>query len=815
MRVVLSVTAFLVLSIIATQTSAQGIMNGTVLRPDQQKADAAIVNLLRAKDSILVKAVITDSLGQFEFLITKPDTYIISVGFVGAAKYYSKPIGPINANQIIQLGTIQLNPSTASTLEEVTVTNKLPFVEKKIDRTVINPDALVTNAGTNALEVLEKSPGIQVDMNGNISLRGKQGVMVFVDDKPTYLSAADLANYLRSLPSSILAIIEIMTNPPAKYDAAGNAGIVNIKLKRTKTKGINGGINTSYGQGVYARTNNSFNLSYRINKINFFTNLSYNINNSYQDLFIERQYFKPGTSVMNSTFNQNSYIKREASGFTGKAGFDYYINKKSTFGLVLNGFVNETVNTTTNNAQVGDATAQLQSLVKAYSPSDRDFNNQSVNLNYTYKLNDKGKEISANADYVGYNGATNQYLLNSINNANNIFVSSTNLVSNLPSNIDIWAAKIDYLNPLKNGGRFESGVKSSIVNTNNVANFYDEINSQQKPNYDFSNNFTYKENINAAYVNYNFNHKKFSFQTGLRFENTNIEGTQMGNPVRKDSSFTRTYNNLFPTIFMLYRLDSVGNHQMGLSVGRRINRPDYQSMNPFTYPLDRFTLYSGNPYLQPTFSQNIEFSHTYKNRFTTAFEFTYVKDVISETIQQENGIFYSRPGNLGEQYAYSLSFNGAFNPVKWWVLQLYTEVTMNDFRSKVYGQQLNNKGTYWYFGPTNQFTINQKWSAELSGTYTTKVVVGQFITIPVWTMRMGFSKKILKEMGSLKFSLNDIFYTNQPGGDILAVASSTAKWKSFLDTRVATISFSYRFNKGKSLNARNTGGTDAEKGRVK
>ena len=326
MRVILSVTAFLVFSIIATQTSAQGIINGTVLRPDQQKADAAIVNLLRAKDSILVKAVITDSVGQFEFLITKPDTYILSVGFVGAVKYYSKPLGPINANQIIQLGTIQLNPSTASTLDEVTVTNKLPFVEKKIDRTVINPDALVTNAGTNALEVLEKSPGIQVDINGNISLRGKQGVMVFVDDKPTYLSAADLANYLRSLPSSILATIEIMTNPPAKYDAAGNAGIINIKLKRTKTKGINGGINTSYGQGVYARTINSFNLNYRINKINFFTNLSYNINNSYQDLFIERQYFKPGTSVMNSTFNQNSYIKREASGFTGKAGFDYNIN---------------------------------------------------------------------------------------------------------------------------------------------------------------------------------------------------------------------------------------------------------------------------------------------------------------------------------------------------------------------------------------------------------------------------------------------------------------------------------------------------------
>lgn len=140
---------------------------------------------------------------------------------------------------------------------------------------------------------------------------------------------------------------------------------------------------------------------------------------------------------------------------------------------------------------------------------------------------------------------------------------------------------------------------------------------------------------------------------------------------------------------------------------------------------------------------------------------------------------------------------------------------MNDFRSNVYGQQLNNKGTYWFLGPTNQFTINKKWSAELSGTYTTSVVTGKFITIPVWTMRMGFSKKILKDMGSLKFNLNDIFYSQQPGGDILAVANSSAKWKSFLDTRVATISFSYRFNKGKSLNARNTGGSDAEKGRVK
>lgn len=794
---------------------AQTTISGTVKAPGKLNAEGAIVTLVQANDSSLVKVVLTDSLGQFEINTSKTGLLMLTVVYQGAAKYFSQPIQLLGTQQSVKLEPIQLLPKVGNTLDEVTVASKLPFVEKKIDRTVINPDALISNAGTNALEVLEKSPGVQVDINGNISLRGKQGVMVFIDDKPTYLTAADLANYLRSLPSSSLATIEIMTNPPAKYDAAGNAGIINLKLKRTKTKGINGSFNSSYGQGVYARTNNSVNLNYRVNKINFFTNLSYNINQSFQDLFIERQYFKPNTTVLNSTFNQNSFIKRATNGFNGKLGFDYYFNKKATFGLVLNGFINQNNTTTTNKAAVGDGSAQLQSMVQAFSPSKRTFNNQSVNLNYAYKLNDRGREISTNADYVGYHGVTNQYLLNSIFDASNNFVSKTNLISDLPSDIDIWAIKVDYLNPLKDGGRFEAGMKSSYVNTNNIANFFDEANGIQAPNYDFSNHFSYKENINAAYINYNFNRKKFSFQTGLRFENTNIKGNQLGNPQRPDSSFTRQYNNLFPTVFMLYRVDSVGKHQLGLSIGRRINRPDYQSMNPFTYPLDRFTLYSGNPYLQPTFSQNIELSHTYKNRFTTAFEFTYVKDVISETIQQENGIFYSRPGNLGQQFAYSLSFNGAFNPAKWWVLQLYSELTYNEFKSTIYGQQLNNSGSFWFISPTNQFVLSKKWSAELSGTYTSRVVSGQFITIPVWTMRMGFSVKILKDMGSLKFTLNDMFYSNQPGGDILAVANSTANWKSFLDTRVGTFAFSYRFNKGKSLNARNTGGIDAEKGRVK
>ncbi|MDP1843729.1 MAG: outer membrane beta-barrel family protein [Sediminibacterium sp.] len=814
MRKIVFVSIFFNFFAISIAAQKNFILTGKVVLANQKLGEGAVVSLFKLNTNTLIKSNIADSLGSFSFTTNYTDSVYLVATYTGYLSFKSTSFKITENPGSFSYPTIQLKTKEQGELDEITVISKAPFVERKIDRTVINPDALIGNAGTNALEVLEKSPGVQVDINGNISLKGKQGVMVFVDDKPTYLAAADLANYLRSLPSSALATIELMTNPPAKYDAAGNAGIINIKLKRNIIKGISGGFNASYGQGAYARTNNSFNLNYRINKVNFFTNLSYIINNSYQDLFIERNYFKIN-GALNSAFYQNSFIKRHGDGLNGKIGFDYYINKKETFGIVLNGFINNTLNKTTNAAQVFDSANQIQGLVKAYSPSDRNFKNNSININYTYKLNEKGREISTNADYVGYKAVTDQSLLNNIYQGNGSFVSKTNLISDLPAKIDIWAFKADYLNPLKKGGRVEAGIKSSYVRTSNIANFYDETNGSITVNNDFSNNFNYSENINAAYLNYNFNKKKFSFQTGLRFENTNIDGRQIGNAIRKDSSFTRNYSNLFPTLFILYRLDSTGRHQLGLSVGRRINRPDYQSMNPFTYPLDRFTLYSGNPYLQPTFSQNIELSHTYKGRFTTAFEFTYVKDVISETIQQENGIFYSRPGNFGKQLAFSFSFNGVFTPAKWWVLQLYTEITRNDFTSEIYGQQLKNTGTYWYLGPTNQFTINKKWTAELAATYTTSVRTGQFITIPVWTMRMGLAKKILKDKGSFKFSLNDMFYSNQPGGDIIAIANSSAKWKSFLDTRVATITLSYRFNKGKSLNARNTGGSDAEKGRVK
>lgn len=792
---------------LAQQGNIKGRISG------MEAGDVPVVNLLLAKDSSIAKATFCDTNGIFEFDALKDGLYLAAVNHLGYLGYTSNPIDISAAQQQVTLPDIILQ-AAATAIKEVEIVARKPFVQQKIDRVVVNPDALIGNAGATAMEVLEKSPGIMVDQNGNISLKGRPGVMVFIDNKPTYMATTELADYLRSLPASSIESIELMTNPPAGYDAAGNAGIVNIKLKRNANKGFNGSINLSYGQGKYLRTNNSLNFNYRINKLNLFSTISVGENNSYQDLTINRYYFRPdGTS--SSTFTQNSYIKRRSGSSNARIGADYYLSEKSTLGAVFSGFINPTRSSNDNHARILDGDNALSSRIAAYSNSDRKLRNGGVNLNYAYKVDDKGKELSVNADYIAYTSTHEQSLKNSTYTPGNVLENESLLNSTLPATLSIASAKIDYAHPFSDKSKLDAGLKSSIVNTDNTASFFDIVNGSALPNYEFSNRFKYKENINAGYINYAKDWKQFSVQLGLRLEQTHIDGHQLGNIQTKDSSFTRDYTSLFPTLFIAYRADTVQRHQFGFSFGRRIERPDYQDLNPFTYPMDRYTYYGGNPFLQPTFSYNFALTHTYKNFLTTSLEYSIADNLINETNEQRANIYYSRPGNFGRQTVYGLSVNGNFTLTKWWTLIVYSEFKNVAIQSEIYGQQLDEQKWYWYVGPTNQFTITKNLSAELAGSYQTRILSGQFLTIPVWQMRAGLAQKVLKGNGTVRLNLSDIFYTNQPGGDIRNIANSRADWLSYLDSRVATISFAYRFNKGKTLNARESGASDTEKGRVR
>ena len=801
---------FLFAIVLATITFAQNSLTGKILGKDNLPISDVQVLLINASNEETLKVAITDKDGKFEIENVKFDEAKIVVEQSDYEKYTSDLIKPSEAN--IDLPDINLKSATKS-IEAITIVAKKPFVTQKIDRVVINPDALISNAGTTALDVLGKSPSVNVDFNDNISLRGKSGVQIFIDDKPTYLAGSDLADYLRSIPSSNIESIEVIPNPPAKYDASGNAGIINIRLKKTLAKGFNGGFNLAYGQGKYMRSVNSANFNYRIQKWNFFTNLSVNKTKSYQDLTIKREYFNPA-GERTSIFTQNSYITPTNRTNSMKIGADFYANDKTTFGIVLNGFINPSERNTVNNAIIQDNNLQTINKIEANIPMDIMFKNGSVNLNMTRKIKDK-QELSINADYIKYDSKIEQSQFNKTLNPDNSVFADTRIDSKLPSDVTIKVLKADYSGVNLFGGSFDLGAKSSFVKTGNVADFRDVKDGIETPNYTFSNNFDYKENIHAVYTNYAKEFDKISIQLGLRMEYSDIKGYQKGNPVVKDSAFTKRYASLFPTFFIQYRADSLQNHVVGLSLGRRIDRPNYKDMNPFTYPMDNYTFYGGNPFLEPTFSYNADLNYTFKKNYTLGFNYSYIDNLISETNEQRNGIYYSRPGNFDRQISYGFTFNSSTNITKWWTFQLYTELMHNAFKSNVYTEKLDDSKWNWFVMPTNQFTINKKWSAELAGQYQTSILSGQFLISPIGSIRAGISTKILKDQGTLKLNVSDLFYTNQVEGEIRNIQNAKAGWFSYMDSRVVTLSFSYRFSKGNNLKIRQSGGSETEQSRVK
>jgi iron complex outermembrane receptor protein len=324
------------LSCISLFTYAQnkaGKIIGQVIDGNQKTIGAATIALLKAKDSSAIKFSVADKAGRFEFENIPQGQYLVSISAVGHGKAYSEKININEQQNTVTLKTIELTPQSKN-LGGVTVTANRPLIEQKIDRTIVNVEASITNVGSNALEVLERSPGITVDKDGNISLKGKDGVMVLIDGRPTYLSGPDLANLLRSMQASQLDQLEIMTNPPAKYDAAGNAGIINIKTKKNKQFGYNGSVTLGYGQWYYPKFNESFNFNYRKNKINFFTNLGHNYGANKGMIDLQRNFLDKNSKTLLSSFDQHTRRYNNNNTYNGKIGFDYFPAKNTTIGVV-------------------------------------------------------------------------------------------------------------------------------------------------------------------------------------------------------------------------------------------------------------------------------------------------------------------------------------------------------------------------------------------------------------------------------------------------------------------------------------------------
>jgi hypothetical protein len=790
LRTTLLIICVFTLQVISAQNSGSisGKITDSLLRP----LEGATVLLLTNPGDVTVKTTLSDHQGYFVFEKIKFGSYKLVATMTGFGKDSISTVVISEEKSKLNLGTIDL-VSLPKSLQGITVTSQRPAIERKIDRTVVNADQMLSAAGSTAMDLLEKSPGVSVDNNGVISLQGRNGVIIFVDDKPTYLSGTDLENYLRSLPSSSIDQIEIITNPPAKYDAAGGAGVINIRLKRTLVKGFNGSLNAAYTQGVYGKTNNGFNFNYRRNKINTFGTISQNYSTNFSDLTINR-YFKNPDGSRSYDFLQNTYIKPSGLAFSAKVGADYYANEKNTFGIVLTGFTRRGKRNNDNASRILDASYQLDSTIVAHNTQENKFNNGGVNLNFRRRVSKKGPEFSIDADYIHYATGNIQEFNNFTYLPDNTISSQDRLSGNLPASINIYSLKTDYTHPLKKGWKVDAGAKSSLTKTDNVADYFLTVNNVTNPDYDKTNHFLYKETIHAAYVNSSHEGKRWSMQAGLRMEHTISDGNQLGNPQKPDSSFKRTYTSLFPTAYLNYKLDSAGNHTVTIDYGRRINRPFYQDLNPFISPLDKFTYYVGNPFLQPAYTHNVQLSYSYKNRITIGFRYSSTKNNTNETIEIVNGTYYSRPGNIGKITNISGSLQGDLPLRKWLSFGYYTEVTNIHSETNFYTGFLNTQGTYWFVQPTFRFTFKKGWTAQIDGFYQTDLTSNQFILLERGRLNVGVSKKFSAAL-TVRATVNDILYTQINRGIINNLANTEANWRNENDTRTFTIALSYRFGK--------------------
>lgn len=793
-----------------------GVIRGQVEDSTRHPMDGAIVSLVKAGDLSLVRTHFTEADGHFEFNGLSFGTYFLQLSNAGYKTWRSDvltldSLQPTTVIPVIQLQSLQ----SGAAIQEVKITASVPLIERRIDRTVMNVDALISNAGSNAFEMLEKAPGVNTDQNGGLMLKGKSGVLVFIDDKPTYLSGTDLENYLKSLPASLLSRIEIMTNPPAKYDAAGNVGIINIVTKKNKVKGFNAQVSANYNQGRYAKTSDSYSFNYRNNQFNFFGNGSFSYYKGFNDLIINRTY-KTADGSIASTFRQQTDIGYHIAAGGMRFGMDYYINPKTTLGATVNGMLNEGETRTLNTSILRDPAQSLTGVVVAHNVEDDNFKNAGFNLNMRHSFDSTGRQLALDADYILYSTGSRQSYINDSYDAGGIQTARDELTGNLPSGIRIYAFKADYTHPLAKDAQFEAGVKTSYTATDNRAEYLNMFAGQPVPDYEKSNHFKYGEQNHAGYVNFNKSWKRFGFQSGLRAEQTVSNGNQLGNPEKAPSRFVRNYFSLFPTAYLSYKLDSAANNQLILSFGRRIDRPYYEDLNPFLRPLDKFTYYTGNPYLKPTFSNNIDLTYSYKSFLNVTLAYGQTTNEIAETIEiNDAGIYFSRPGNIGSSKIIVLSADATIPVAKWLTTNAYVEFNYLRYRSQLYTESLNSEGMYGFISVINRIKMKHDWSAEIIVRYRGEAVSTQFLLGDMGFVNLGIQKKVLKSKGTVRVNLNDAFHSQINRGKILNLRQTDADYRNKYDSRTVSFTFTYSFGKPFEATEHSRGGSETEQNRVK
>jgi hypothetical protein len=804
------------LTTLSAPTKAQSITGKIIglIRDAQNRAlSGATIILQERQDSTSKKASLSDTDGAFDFKSLPKGDYVLSCSCVGFQSYKSGLLSITETQTALRLPVIILETSTPKTLNEVVVTAKKPLVEQKIDRLIVNVDAMLTAAGSNALDVLAKSPGVMVGSNDDVSLNGKRNVLVLIDDRPTYMSAQDLAAYLRSLPGGLLDKLELISNPPARYDAAGGA-IINIVLKKNRAAGFNGNVNLGNNQGRYGRSNNSLLLNYRTKKFNIFTNSSYSRDRNFSDETYSR-YFYSDTGLPKSTILQTSRSCYTSDGWNGRIGMDYVASPKTTIGIQFTGSTRPKSDRLDYTSNQYTGLMQLDSVSSGYTDGLYQSKNTGINLNLSHKFDSTGKLLTANVDYLNFQANTNQFSSIHTYRPDGQLTSTQERLFAIPSTVRIYAGKLDFTQPLAGKAEFSAGLKSSYVMTDTESNWFNQTGDGRAPDYGKSNHFQYTEAINAAYVNLKKEWSRWAIQTGLRLENTQSKGHQLANPTTIDSTFHRSYTWLFPSLYLSYKLDKRGDNTLVLSYSKRIRRPGYQQLNPFLFFQDRYSYSGGNPNLIPGYGQSIDLRYNYKHYLGVTFAYSWDKNGINPITKAVGDQFIIRPENFYQGHSLGIIPNVSFSPTSWWTFNLSAVLLAIRNQGNADGVTIDQKSNLHEIEIVNQFQLGKTWSAELTGFFPGSQFFAQTKSSSIYNVSAGLQKTILQRQGTLRLTVNDIFYSLVMHNQTIAINQVSAFFTRQSDTRRVGFSFLYRFGKEANARKRNTvGSAEDEKGRT-
>ncbi len=781
-----------------SQTFAQGHVYGNVYDDHKNLLSIATVRILRLKDSICLKAIQTDLYGHYNFDRVQSGNYLVAITMIGFKTKLSDPFIIDSSHKNIKIADIMVQTED-KTLGQIDITTKKLLIEHLIDRTILNVENSILASGSTALEVLQSAPGVLIDnQNDLIKLNNKGGVMVMIDGRKNYLSPTDLSNMLRNMSSDQIAKIEIITNPSAKYDASGNAGIINIKLKKNKFYGTNGSMSATIGNGFIPygpddlfRGSFNLNLNNRTEKWNTYININPSRSSDLSETTLHRDAnFKNSQSV----FDEYIIKPRTSTAFAARFGVDYQANNKTTLGILVDGGIfEERVNdhSSTFIDQHISGTDHLSSLVQT-SNTHSPRRNVTSNFNIKHDLN-KGAVLTFDATYSGYKNIKDQdFNIGLYDDNGNLNSTMQHIQTN--STINIFTAKADIAIPISESLKFEGGLKSDHVRTNN-----DDVS-----NVTGSNSFIYKEHVNSVYINFNKKWTNWGIQAGLRTEQTHSNG----NSITLNKIADSNYVSLFPSVFVSQTIDK--NNTLRYAYSRRIDRPNYQQLNPFVFYIDPYALDQGNPFIRPQFTDNFEISYTYKGSVNLSISYSKTTDRIVQLTTQNDStrIIKAIVGNLGTYKNYSANLSFPLEISKWWTMQNQFNFFYNQY-SDMGGSvgDFNSSKFSYEFNIFNSFKLSDKWGAEMSYNYISPYVYGVERAVkPNSSLNVGIQKSLFNNKAKIKFNISDIFLTSKYVGMLnyqnidLSVLN---RWTS----RRANLSFIYNFgNKSiKSPRDRSTG----------